>query len=301
MREAPGDGGQRGQGLRAERAQELARGGGDMAREGFHARLLREHGIGAEGLAQALDGGGGERGGDGRALRMARGVVPQQNLLERRGEVGVGVAEQAGQIVGDRPAAHALVVDQHRLRAAEQDVAGLEIAVDQSLGRSGENGGDRVQFRGDGGDLRFRQAQARAQDVVDEIGVFPGIELGVEAGHPRQARAPRGGQAGAVQAQGDVEHAAVDLPDFRRPQMRQARFQRGGTEILDGEEPVARGLEEQARDGHAERFEKFRVAGIEPVVGAFRRPADQDRRLVPDGRTEKFAVRAAGGEDFDGR
>jgi len=115
-----------------------------------------------------------------------------------------------------------------------------------------------------------------------------------------------------VQAQGDVEQAAVDGPDFRRLQPRQARFERGGAEILNGQEPVARGVEEQARDGHAEGFEKPRVAGVEPVVGALRRPADQDQRPINlfinkfigfewGGQAEEFAVRAAGGEDFDGR
>jgi hypothetical protein len=68
----------------------------------------------------------------------------------------------------------------------------LEVAVDQALGRGGESGGDRIQFRGDIGDLRFGEAQARAQDVVAEVGVFPGVELGVEAAQERQARAARG-------------------------------------------------------------------------------------------------------------
>ena len=122
-----------------EGAEELSGGDGDVAGEGLHAGLLGEHGVGAEGLAEALDGGGGKDRRDFRALGVAGGIEAQKRLLEGCGEIGVGVAEEAGEVVGGRTAAHALEVDHDRLPAAEKDVAGLPIAMDQRLRGTGEN------------------------------------------------------------------------------------------------------------------------------------------------------------------
>ena len=94
-----------------------------MAGEGFHAGLARQDGIGAHRLAEALDGGGGEYRENGVTLRMPPRVLPQQALLERRWQIGVGIAQEAGEIIGGGAAAHALEVDHDRLRAAEQDIA----------------------------------------------------------------------------------------------------------------------------------------------------------------------------------
>ena len=99
LREATGDGRERRQRLSAEGAQQLAGGGGHVAREMRHARLLRKHGIGAERLAQALDGGGGDNRGDRAALGMPIRVVAQERLLEGCRQIGVGIAKQAGEIV----------------------------------------------------------------------------------------------------------------------------------------------------------------------------------------------------------
>ena len=145
-----------------EGAEELSGGDGDVAGEGLHAGLLGEHGVGAEGLAEPLDRGGGERGGDVRPLGMALRVMPQEALLEGGGEVGVGVAEQAGEIVGGRAAPHALVIDQNGPLAAEQDVAGLQVAVDQRLRGFRQKKRNGFQFGSNGRDLLFRSLQGAA-------------------------------------------------------------------------------------------------------------------------------------------
>ena len=74
-------GGERGQGMGVERAEELAGGDGDVPGEGFHAGFSGKNGVGTKGLAKALDGGGGEGGGDGGALGMMANVVVQELLL----------------------------------------------------------------------------------------------------------------------------------------------------------------------------------------------------------------------------
>ena len=122
--------GEGGEGVGFEGAEHLAGGGGDVASEGFHAGGLREDCVGAEGLGEALDGGGGEDVDEAVAVGMLAGIVAQEAGLLGCGEVGVGVAEEAGEVVGNGAAAHTLVIYHDGLIAAEKDVAGLPIAVD---------------------------------------------------------------------------------------------------------------------------------------------------------------------------
>ncbi len=224
----------------------------------------------------------------------------EEALLEGGGEVGVRIAEEAGEVVGGGAAAHALVVDHDGLVSAEEDVAGLPIAVDQGLGGIGEEAGDGLKFGGDGGDLPIRDVESGAQDVVDEIGVFPGVERDVESGHEGKARAARGGESLEMQVQGEVEQAAVDRSGGGGRQSRQPRFKGVGAEVLDGEEMVAGGIQKEAGDGEVEGGEEARMAGIEAVVGAIGRPADEDGGIGAEARAEEFTRGAARGEDFDG-
>ena len=224
---------------------------------------------------------------------MAADVAGQQFPLQGGRQIGVRIAQQAGEIVGGRAAAHALGVDPDGLAAAEEDVAGLSIAMDQGLRRFREKARNRIQFGRDGGDLPGRRMEAIAEHVVDEIGVFPGVELGVEPGHARQAFPAGGGQAAAVQAQKDFQELAIHRPDFGGGQPRQPGFQGVRTEIFDGQQMIAGGVEQEARDGNAEGAEEPRVAGVKAVVGAFRGPADEDRGGAAYVRPEEFAAGAA--------
>ena len=113
-------------------AKQLAGCHGDVAGEQFHAGFLAEHSIRTEGLAQALDGGSREGSGDGFTLRMAASIVFQQATLEGRRQVGIGIAQKAGEVIGGGAAAHALVINHDRLRTAKEDIAGLPVAMDQS-------------------------------------------------------------------------------------------------------------------------------------------------------------------------
>ena len=293
-----------------EDAEKLAGGAGDVAGEGLHTGLAGEHGVGAEGLAESLDGGGGKGRCDFQALGVAGDIEAQKRLLEGCGKIGVGVAEEAGEVVGGRAATHALVVDHDWLSAAEKDVAGLPIAMDQRLRGTGENCRNRFQLGGDGRDERFGCAQAGAENVVDEVCMLPSVERGVESGHEGEAGFARGGEALAMQAQGDVENLPVEAGGFGRVQTGKAGFEGVGTEVFNGEKVVARGNEQEARHGDADGIEKVRVPGIEAVVGAFGGPADQDgggmqlfanncRRSGARMQAEEFAVGSARGKDFD--
>lgn len=113
-------------------AKQLAGGCGNMAGEQFHAGFLAEHGIRTEGLAQALDGGSREDSRDGLALGVAASIVLQQATLEGCRQVGIGIAQKAGEVIGGGAAAHALVINHDRLRTAKEDIAGLPVAMDQS-------------------------------------------------------------------------------------------------------------------------------------------------------------------------
>lgn len=100
-----------------------------------------------------MDGGKGVGGGDLRALGVLGGVVGEEVALPGGGEVDVGVAKEAGEVVGDGAAAHALVVYHDGVRAAEENVAGLPVAVDEGVGGGAEAPGVGLEFALDGVDL----------------------------------------------------------------------------------------------------------------------------------------------------
>ena len=155
--------------------------------------------------------------------------MAQELALDRGGEVGIGIAEEAGEVVGGGAAAHALVVDHDGLGAAEEDVAGLPVAVKEGLGGAGEEAGNRLEFCGDGENLFGGGVLGAAQDVVGEVGVFPGVEFGTEAGHEGKAAAAGGGESFEMQAQGEVENLSVQAEEDGGCAMGQARFKGVGT------------------------------------------------------------------------
>ena len=68
------------------------------------------------------------------ALGQRVEVVLEEVVAHLVGKRGLGVVEQRGDVVLQRPAAPALVVDEPGLAVAEHDVAGLEVAVEEVVG-----------------------------------------------------------------------------------------------------------------------------------------------------------------------
>ena len=299
--EGAGDRAQGGKGFEiVDGAEEQAGGGGGILGKSFHAGLAGEDGIGADGLAEALDGCGGEGGRDGLAMGMAAAVEAQEILAEVGGEVGVGIAKEAGEVVCGGAGAHALEIDHDGEVAAEEDVAGLPVAVDEGFRRSGEAACDGTEFERGGGAGGFGHAWEKARRVAEEIGVFPGIERVVERGHEVDAGTAGGGEAEDMQAEGGFEQAAIYAEAFGGFHAGEAGFQRVGAEVFDGQEAVAGAVHFQGGDGDAERGEETGMARVETVVGSIRRPADEDGRTIAVAEPEKFAGGAARGQHFDG-
>lgn len=241
---------------------------------------------------------------------MFAGILPQEGLLQVGRKVGVGIAQEAGDIIRRRTAPHSLVVDPYRVAPAKEDVAGLQIPMDQNVRRISQEPRDRFQFRSDGGRLLFRDLEAAAKKMVDEVGVFPGIEGAVEAGHEGEPDLARGGKSIGVQSQNGGDDVRVEAAAFGVSEVRQPGFQGVDAEVLDGEKMVAGGIEQKAGDGNADGIEEAGVAGVEAVVGALGRPANKNgaqwavfiKTAVFAGggaATEKLAGGSARGKHFD--
>ena len=65
-------------------------------------------------------------------------IIVEELLAEIGREVGFGVVEERGDVVLEGAFATALVVDEIRLAVAEEDVAGLKIAVEEIIARGAE-------------------------------------------------------------------------------------------------------------------------------------------------------------------
>ena len=111
-----------------------------------------EETVGAEGLHEALHGaeleGVLEVGWDLRAVRTGLcAVIGEEFVAFGVGEGDVGIEEDGGEVVLSEPVAHALEVDEAGVVVADDDVLGLEIAVDEEAGEGGEFSGDGVEAR----------------------------------------------------------------------------------------------------------------------------------------------------------
>jgi hypothetical protein len=108
-------------------------------------------------------------------------IVVEKLLAEVGREIGFGVVEERGDIVLESASAAALIVDEIRLAVTEQDVAGLEVAVEKIIARGAEEEFDEageVLFEG-----MFVEGDAgEAKEIVFEVVQIPGDGLAIEAG-----------------------------------------------------------------------------------------------------------------------
>src|SRR5262249_4059927 len=98
-----------------------------------------------------------------------------------RREIGFGVEEQRSDVVLECAFASALIVDEMRFAVAQQNVAGLKVAVEEKIAwRAEQEFGEAAKV---GFESVFVEGNAReAQKVVLEIVQVPGDGLLIEAG-----------------------------------------------------------------------------------------------------------------------
>ena len=65
-------------------------------------------------------------------------IVIEELLAEFGGKIGFGVVEERGDVVLEGAFASTLVVDEKRIAVTEEDIAGLEVAIEEVVARGGE-------------------------------------------------------------------------------------------------------------------------------------------------------------------
>jgi hypothetical protein len=109
-------------------------------------------------------------------------IMIEELLAEFGGEIGFGIVEERGDIVLESTLAATLVVDEKGIAVAEEDVAGLEVAVKEIVARGAEEeiGEAReIFFKG-----VFVEGNAgEAEEIIFEIVEIPGDGLAIEAGN----------------------------------------------------------------------------------------------------------------------
>ena len=160
-------------------------GGGDVLEEVGFAEVATEVAVGTEGLHEAL-GGAEEEGfaelGEGEAAEV--GVVLEEFLALRAGEVDVGVIEEGGEVVLGKAEAEALVVDEPGAVFVNEDVLALEVPMDEAAGQGGEASAEIGEGLLDGGAVFVREffLKVAADEVVEEVVLLPEVEGVVEGG-----------------------------------------------------------------------------------------------------------------------
>jgi hypothetical protein len=108
-------------------------------------------------------------------------IMIEELLAEVGREIGFGIVQERGDVVLESAVTAALIIHEKGIAVAQQDVAGLEVAVEKVIAGSVEE-----EF-GEAGEVFFKSVfvegdAGKAQEIVFEIVEVPGDGLAVEAG-----------------------------------------------------------------------------------------------------------------------
>src|SRR6267142_4851126 len=108
-------------------------------------------------------------------------IVIEELLTELGGQVGFGIVQERGDVVLQSAFAAALIVDKKGIAIAQQDVAGLEVAVEKVIARCAQEKfrqAAKIVFEG----LFVEGNAGEAEEIVFEIVQIPGDGLAIKAG-----------------------------------------------------------------------------------------------------------------------
>ena len=286
-----------------EGAVELAQRGRDVPGEMPQLRPRGQLGEGPERLHEALDRGPPEAFKLDRKPRPLRIVLKQLCLHDLR-QLGVGIAQQRGQVIGGRAEPQPLEIDQVQPLLVPEDVARLQVAMKEHLGRAVQPRHRAGQFLLDAGDLRLGQPATPRQHVFGKVVAFPAIESRPKIFHVRQPRAHGPPGALLVQAQHRFQRRLVQRAP---PVVRQAALQVQQAfvaQILHDAKVLPRPVEQDLRHGYADLFQEACVADKEDVFRARRIVTHQHRGPGAALQPREAALRtphARGGDRGPGR
>ncbi len=205
--------------------KESGKRGGDVGEEISAPLFVSEEAVGAQGLHEALGCAApidGLEGGVGRGAGFGEAFLIEAEKGELFGlrEGDVGIEQEGGEVVLGQAEAHALEVDQARGMVEQEDILGLEIAVNQSARQSGKLGGKGGEGFASGLEGGGRETEMTDQAILEEVVLFPKIEGFVEGRLEAEGKqVGRGDLAGeTVEFKGLLEdgfvEGAADGPGF---------------------------------------------------------------------------------------
>src|SRR6202158_3641429 len=105
----------------------------------------------------------------------------EELLAEFGGQVGLGIVQKRGDVVLQSAFAAALIVHKKGIAIAQQDVAGLEVAVEKVIaGGAQQEFGQAAEIVFEG--LFVERDAGEAEKIIFEIVQIPGDGLAIEAG-----------------------------------------------------------------------------------------------------------------------
>src|SRR5882672_7838031 len=108
-------------------------------------------------------------------------IVIEELLTELGREVGLGIVQERGDVVLQSAFASALIIHKKGIAVAQQDVAGLEVAVEKVIARSAQEKfrqTAKIVFEG----LFIEGDAGEAEEIIFEVIQIPGDGLAIEAG-----------------------------------------------------------------------------------------------------------------------
>src|SRR6266481_493877 len=108
-------------------------------------------------------------------------IVIEELLTELGRQVGLGIVQERGDVVLQSAFAAALIIHKKGIAVAQQDVAGLEVAVKKVIARSAQQKfcqTAKIVFEG----LFVERDTGKAKEIIFEVIQIPGDGLAIEAG-----------------------------------------------------------------------------------------------------------------------
>src|SRR5882672_1701290 len=157
-------------------------------------------------------------------------IVTEELLTELGREVGLGIVQERGDVVLQSTFASALIVDKKGIAVAQQDVAGLEVAVKEVIARSAQQKfrqAAKIVFEG----LLVEGDAGEAEEIIFEIVQIPGDGLAIETGDGITDTVVQIAACFDLKAGQHGDHFAISLDDWRSNVFTGAIF---GKELEEG-------------------------------------------------------------------
>src|SRR6266404_5470707 len=157
-------------------------------------------------------------------------IVIEELLAELGGQVGFGIVQERGDVVLQGAFASPLIVHKKGIAIAQQDVAGLEVAVEKVIARCAQEKfyqAAKIVFEG----LFVEGDAGEAEEIIFEIVQIPGDGLAIETGDGITDTVVQIAASFDLKAGQHGDHFAIGFDDWRSNVFTGAVF---GKELEEG-------------------------------------------------------------------